>query len=88
MISLLVFPQLQAEGYTPDVIAISNYSLWHEMTHVLSSAMASLLATFNRPTFLAETAYADNHWYDWTHNPCGPARKRRIRLPPRDSSIT
>lgn len=64
------FTQLQAEGYTPDVIAISNYSLWHETDlNVLSSAMASLSATFNRPTFLAETAYAWTiDWYDWTHN--------------------
>ena len=64
------FTQLQAEGYTPDVIAISNYSLWHETDlDVLSSAMASLSATFNRPTFLAETAYAWTiDWYDWTHN--------------------
>ena len=64
------FTQLQGEGYTPDVIAISNYSLWHETDlDVLSSAMASLSTTFNRPTFLAETAYAWTiDWYDWTHN--------------------
>ena len=64
------FTQLQTEGYTPDVIAISNYSLWHETDlEILSSAMASLSTTFNRPTFLAETAYAWTiDWYDWTHN--------------------
>ena len=64
------FDQLQAEGYTPDVLAVSNYSLWHETDlNVLSSAMASLSNTFSRPTFLAETAYAwTTDWNDWTQN--------------------
>ena len=30
------FTQLQAEGYTPDILAISNYSKWHEPTLVYS----------------------------------------------------
>ena len=64
------FSQIQAEGYMPDVLAISNYSLWHETDlDELSIKMASLSSTFDRPTFLAETAYAWTiDWYDWTHN--------------------
>ena len=64
------FTQLQNAGYTPDVLAISNYSKWHERDlEVLADELTTLSATFNRPTLLAEVAYAwTTDWNDWTDN--------------------
>lgn len=64
------FTQLQNAGYTPDVLAISNYSKWHERDlEVLADELTALSAAFNRPTLLAEVAYAwTTEWNDWTDN--------------------
>ena len=64
------FNQLQNAGYTPDVLAISNYSKWHERDlGVLADDLTALSAAFNRPTLLAEVAYAwTTDWNDWTDN--------------------
>ena len=64
------FTQLQNAGYTPDILAISNYSKWHERDlEVLADELTTLSTTFNRPTLLAEVAYAwTTDWNDWTDN--------------------
>jgi len=64
------FGQLEDAGYTPDVLAISNYSKWHERDiAILAEELAALSTAFDRPTFLAETAYAwTTDWNDWTDN--------------------
>ena len=64
------FGELAAAGYTPDVMAISHYSKWHDGSlSELASSLSNLSTTFNRPTFLAETAYAWTiEWNDWTDN--------------------
>ena len=55
------FSQIQAEGYMPDVLAISNYSLWHETDlDELSIKMASLSFDGKQIVLI--------DWYDWTHN--------------------
>lgn len=64
------FSQLQDAGYTPDILAISNYSKWHERDlGVLADELTSLSEAFDRPTLLAEVAYAwTTDWNDWTDN--------------------
>lgn len=64
------FTQLENAGYTPDILAISNYSKWHERDlEVLADELTTLSAAFNRPTLLAEVAYAwTTDWSDWTDN--------------------
>ena len=64
------FTQLQNAGYTPDILAISNYSKWHERDlGVLANGLTTLSTAFDRPTLLAEVAYAwTTDWNDWTDN--------------------
>ena len=64
------FEELSEAGYTPDVVAVSQYSKWHlQDIDAISDAVASLSQTTGAPVFIAETAYAwTTEWSDWTDN--------------------
>ena len=64
------FEGLSEAGYTPDVVAVSQYSKWHlQDIAAVSDAVASLSQTTGAPVFIAETAYAwTTEWSDWTDN--------------------
>ena len=64
------FAGLSDAGYTPDVVAVSQYSKWHlQDIDAVSDAVASLSQTTGAPVFIAETAYAwTTEWSDWTDN--------------------
>ena len=53
------FEMLAQAGYTPDVVAVSQYSKWHlQSIEDISSAIESLNQSTGVPVFVAETAYA------------------------------
>ena len=64
------FEMLAQAGYTPDVVAVSQYSKWHlQSIEDISNAIASLYQSTGVPVFVAETAYAwTTEWADWTDN--------------------
>ena len=64
------FEMLAQAGYTPDVVAVSQYSKWHlQSIEDISNAIASLNQSTGVPVFVAETAYAwTTQWADWTDN--------------------
>ena len=64
------FEMLAQAGYTPDVVAVSQYSKWHlQSIEDISNAIASLNQSTGVPVFVAETAYAwTTEWADWTDN--------------------
>lgn len=64
------FEMLAQAGYTPDVVAVSQYSKWHLQSIAdISNAVSSLNQSIGVPVFIAETAYAwTTQWADWTDN--------------------
>ena len=64
------FETLSQAGYTPDIVAVSQYSKWHlQSIGEISDAVLSLNQSTGAPVFLAETAYAwTTQWADWTDN--------------------
>jgi arabinogalactan endo-1,4-beta-galactosidase len=64
------FEGLSEAGYTPDVVAVSQYSKWHlQDLDDVSEAILSLNQSTGLPVFIAETAYAwTTDWADWTDN--------------------
>ena len=64
------FETLSQAGYTPDVVAVSQYSKWHlQSVGEISDAVLSLNQSTGVPVFIAETAYAwTTQWADWTDN--------------------
>ncbi len=64
------FGMLADEGYTPDVLAVSQYSKWHlQDVEAIADHVNDLHGALGRPVFLAETAYAwTAEWSDWTDN--------------------
>ena len=64
------FEMLSQAGYTPDVVAVSQYSKWDlQSIDEIAEAIASLNQSTGVPVFIAETAYAwTTQWSDWTNN--------------------
>ena len=69
------YGNLKTQGVAYDVIGISYYPWWHNRTLAeLLTDLNSLVASFDKDIFIAETAYPfTTGWNDFTNNPVGSA---------------